>query len=97
MDFNFSEALGPFFYLIVSLSILMIAFTMFVNFVRGIAILGGSLALGYYILIADISTKDKLDNYASQIFSMSKDSNYVEKVKSLKNNLEKKALEKINN
>jgi len=97
MNFNFSEILGPFFYLIVSLSILMITFTMFVNFVRGIAILGGSLALGYYILIADISMKNKLDNYASQIFSMSKNSNYIEKVKSFKNDLEKKALNKINN
>ena len=90
---NIFSEIGSFFYLVVGLSIFMISFTMFVNFVRGFAILGASIAIGYYIFIAAPSTKINLDKYADKVFNLSGD--YTSDIKSFTNSIESKVKDKI--
>lgn len=74
---NIFSEIGPFFYLVLGLSIFIISITMFVNFVRGITILIATLSIGYYILIASPSTKKTMDNYANRIYHLSQNNSYV--------------------
>jgi len=93
---DLSNMIGPFFFLIIGLSVFIVAFTMFVNFVRGLIVIVASLALGYYFIIATPTDRRSLDSYASKVFSFSGNNDYVGEIKRIKNSLEKKAMDNIN-
>lgn len=87
--------IGPFFYLIIILSVLIVTFTMFINFVRGMVVIVGGLMLGYYTFIATPTQRDNLDNYAEKIINFSSNSDYMENIRSFQNKIMAEAKSKL--
>jgi len=67
----------PFVILILSTALLVIIFTIFVNFARGLAIAGLSIGLVFFIFFASDTKKKELNKRAENIISSIKKSKYV--------------------
>jgi hypothetical protein len=60
---------GPFVIYALILGVGVMSFTFFVNLARGFIVTVLGLAMAYYLVIADASTKDSMDIYMKNLFT----------------------------
>jgi len=65
MDISYFTA--PFVIFLISISLIIVSFTMFVNFVRGFALIAVTLGLGYYAFASN-DTKKELNAYSENLY-----------------------------
>jgi len=69
MNLEDLHLMDPFIWLVFGLAISMIFFTIFVGFVRSVAMIIAIIALVYYFALADKQTKDQLNLYSKNVFN----------------------------
>jgi len=81
----------PFVLLLIGASLSIISFTMFVNFVRGVAIIAASIGLIYYFAIATPEDKEYLNEYSKNLYSSVKNQkDLIQKINEVKTSIKEK-------